>query len=78
MGNILAGESSAYDVGTSSGEVLSGEVPNVIVDGDTRPVLGEDAPTERIDFAERDGSHSGPFEAETKSADAGKEVEDIH
>jgi hypothetical protein len=48
------------------------------VAGDAGPVLGKDLPAERIDFAERDGSHPGPFEAEAETSDAGKEVEDIH
>jgi hypothetical protein len=41
-------------------------------------VLCEDASAIGVDLAEGDGSHAGPFEAEAKSADAGKEVEDIH
>jgi hypothetical protein len=41
-------------------------------------VLCEDASGERLDFTERDGSHSGSFEAKGKTADAGEEVEDIH
>jgi hypothetical protein len=41
-------------------------------------VLGEHSLAEFVFLAERDGSHSGSFEPEAKSANAGKEVEDIH
>jgi hypothetical protein len=41
-------------------------------------MLGEDAPSERLDFAERDGSHSGPFKAETETANPTEKIEDIH
>jgi len=41
-------------------------------------MLGEDSSTERIDLAERDGSHSGSFKSETEAADAAEEIEDIH
>jgi hypothetical protein len=33
-------------------------------------MLGEDAPTELIDFAERDCSHSGSFKSEAESANS--------
>ena len=39
---------------------------------------GEDAPAVGVDFAEGNGSHSGPFKSEAEAADAGKKVEDIH
>lgn len=41
-------------------------------------MLREDLAAIGVDFAERDGSHPGSFESEGESADAGKEVEDIH
>jgi hypothetical protein len=33
-------------------------------------VLGEDFPAERIDLAERDGSHSGSFKPEAEAANS--------
>lgn len=41
-------------------------------------MFGEDALTEWLDFAERDGSHSGSFEPEAEAADSAEKVEDIH
>jgi hypothetical protein len=40
-------------------------------------VLSQDGATVRLDFAERDCSHSGPFESETESPDAAEKVKDI-
>ena len=73
--NILAREAADHDIGFAFGKFARCDV---IMAGDIWPVLGEDASAVGIDFAESDGSHSGSFEAETESADAGKEVEDIH
>jgi len=63
--NILAGEPADDDIGR--GEL---GCSNVVVAGDAWPVLGEDAPAERIDLAERDGSHSGSFEPEAETANS--------
>jgi hypothetical protein len=41
-------------------------------------VLSQNGSGVGVDFAERDGSHSGSLEAETESADAAEQVEDIH
>ena len=41
-------------------------------------MFSQDGSRDRLDFAERDGSHPGSLESEGESADAGKEVEDIH
>jgi hypothetical protein len=41
-------------------------------------VLCEHATAEWINLAERNCSHSGSFKSEAETADAGKEVEDIH
>jgi len=41
-------------------------------------MLGEHASAERVDFAERNGSHSGSFEPETESTNSREEVEHIH
>ena len=40
-------------------------------------MLGEHSAAEGVDFAERDGSHSGPLEPEAEPADSREEVEDI-
>lgn len=77
----LAGVTSADDIdGTDSvgSKSSCGEGSHVVVTGDARPVLGEDGTTERLDFAERDGSHPGALEAEAESTDATEKVEDIH
>jgi hypothetical protein len=52
--------------GKSSGS----EYCNVVVARDVRPMLLEDGSTIGIDLAERDGSHSGSFEAKRETADA--------
>lgn len=41
-------------------------------------MLSEDGAATGVDFAERDGSHSGSFEAKAEAADAAEEVKDIH
>ena len=77
----LAGVAAADDIdGTDSvgSKSSCGEASHVVVTGDTGPVLGEDCATERLDFAERDGSHSCALEAERKATDATEKVEDIH
>jgi hypothetical protein len=51
---------------------------NVLVDFNARPVFSEDSSAERINLAEGDGSHSGPFKAKTETADSREEIEDIH
>ena len=47
----------------------AGKLADVGIAGHVRPVLGEHAPAEVIDLAERGRSHSGPLEAEAKAAD---------
>ncbi len=71
---ILTGEAADDDIGFAWSEFSGGDV---IVAGDPWKVFGEDFSTERIDLAERDGSHSGSFEPEAETADSTKEVEDI-
>jgi hypothetical protein len=68
----LAGEAATDDIGSNSicFEAVSGKTSHVVVAGDIGPVFGEDAPSERLDFTERDGSHSGSFEAEAKPANS--------
>ena len=78
--DVLAGESSADDVNPNSicSQAFGGKGSNVLVAGDAWPMLFEDGAAERLDFTERDGSHSGSFEPEAESADAAEKVEDIH
>jgi hypothetical protein len=42
------------------------------------PVLREDGAGERLDLAERDGSHPGSLEPEAEAANSAEEIEDIH
>jgi hypothetical protein len=58
--------------------LFGAKLSHVSENRDIWPVLSQDGLAIGINFAEGDGSHSGSFEAERKSADAGKEVEDIH
>jgi hypothetical protein len=78
--NILAREAAADDIdGNSIGsEPCAGKRSHVVVARDVRPVLCEDGSAERLDFAERDGSHSGSLKPEAEAADTAKEVEDAH
>ena len=41
-------------------------------------MLGKDGALERLDLAERDGSHSGSLKPEAEAANSAEEVEDIH
>jgi hypothetical protein len=63
--NILAGEAPADDVGFSGGKLSRCDVVVLL---DVRPVLCEDSPTERLDFAEGDGLHSGSFKAKAETS----------
>ena len=73
----LAGEPAADNINGKSfcSDCKGG---NVIVYRYPRPIETYPILTILILFTESDGSHSGSFESETESADAGKEVEDIH
>jgi hypothetical protein len=64
----LAWEPAANNVNWSN--VGASERGNVVMYGNARPTFREDAPSERIDLTERDGSHSGSFKPETKSANS--------
>jgi hypothetical protein len=79
--DVLTREPATNDInGRNSicGEAFSGKTSHVVVAGDIGPVLGEDFATERLPFAERDGSHSGSFKPEAEAADPAEKVEDIH
>lgn len=71
----LARKPSANNIGESGAGL---EFSHIVVAGDVRPVLCEHPSAEGIDLAEGDGSHSCALKAETESADAGKEVKDVH
>jgi hypothetical protein len=72
----LAGIASANNV-NCSGVLLAVELADVVVDWDVWPVPLEHPSAVGLDFAEGDGSHPSPFEAETEAADPRKEVEDV-
>ena len=57
---------------------VCGDFVDVVIAGDGGPMLGKDSPGERVNFTERDSSHSSSFKAEREAADSRKEVEDIH
>lgn len=76
----LAREPAANNVDCDSigAKPLGGEGSHVVVTGHVGPMLAEDGAAVGLDFAERDGSHSGALEPEAESADAAEKVEDIH
>jgi hypothetical protein len=72
----LTGEAAADAIDGADGASLKRF--NVLVDRDIWPVPFQNCLAVRVDLAERDGSHSGSFEAEAEAADSAEEVEDIH
>lgn len=78
--DVLAGEAPTDDIDSNSicREAFSGKTSHVVIDGDVGPMFCEDFLAERLDFTERDGSHSGSFEPEGEAADPAEKVEDIH
>jgi hypothetical protein len=52
------------------GQSFGGKLSHVSKNRDIWPVLSQDGAAIGIDLTEGDGSHSGPFEADGKSADA--------
>jgi hypothetical protein len=48
------------------------EGSHVVENRDSWPVSSQHRAAVGVAFAERDGAHSGPFESEGKSADAGE------
>jgi hypothetical protein len=71
----LAGETSDNDVGLASEEPALG---NIFVDFDKRPVFLENPSCSFVDLTEADSLHAGSLKPKGHSADAGKEVQDIH
>jgi len=80
VADVLAGEAPANNVNGNAicREPFGSKGSDVVENRDIWPVPGEDTSAIGIDFAEGDGSHSGPLEPEAESSDAGKEVEHIH
>ena len=78
--DVLAGEPAADDIdGNSIGsEPCCGELSDILVDRDVRPVVSEDGLAIRLSLTEGDCSHPGSFESERESANPAEEVEDIH
>jgi hypothetical protein len=69
--DVLAGEASADKIDSAeSAELVAVDSSDVWKARDVWPVLGKDGAAVGLDFAERDGSHSGSFESEAESADA--------
>jgi hypothetical protein len=73
-GDVLAGESSADEVGALNGApVDGGDVAQV---GDVGPVSCQDATREGTYLGLPDGRHPGTLEAEVQAPDAGEEAPD--
>jgi|TARA_R100000501_G_C2627820_1_gene121824 hypothetical protein len=60
------------------GQNLSIQFPDIIENGNAGPMLRQYPLAERIDLAKRHGFKSArAFKANTKSADSGKQVQDL-
>jgi len=73
---VLAGETSTEDVDRLG--LDGGELADIGVARDVRPVAGEDTATEGIGFALPEHAHTGPLQAEVEPADPGEQGADIH
>lgn len=79
--DVLAGEAAAdggdsFDaVGSKPGSV---KLSDVVIAGNSGPVLGQHAPAPRVDLAEGDGLEPGALKAQREAADARKQVEQPH
>lgn len=74
---ILTGKSAADDIYTPQEiQLYQANTVHVAEVRDVRPVPGQHAATVRVNFRERHGFHAGPFEAERKSANTRKQIED--
>ena len=70
-------------VGNSSNDPVCGKSSgskgcDVVVDGDSGPVLPQDCPAIRVDLAEGDGAHSCSFKSKAKSSYARKQIKYPH
>ena len=73
----LAGIPAANEVDVSNVVIVKspvGEVVDVGINGNVRPVPGEDALAEAVDFAKCYGPHPGPVQPKGKTANSGKQV----
>ena len=75
FGEWLAWVSAANNVGAVFSAINGA---HIVMNGNFRPVLFQNRTAERVDFAERDGLHTRPFETQRKAANAGKEIENAH
>jgi hypothetical protein len=77
---VLTGETAGddFDLDAMIFQPLPGEGPDVLEDGDPGPVLAEDSTGVAVPLAERRRPEAGPFEAETDTADAGEQIENLH
>lgn len=81
-GDFLAGRASDDDFGEIAeigAQTIGGELADVGVHDAAGMAGGEDGATPRVDFARRDGSVAGPFEAFAPSASGSAEkVKNTH
>jgi hypothetical protein len=75
VGDILAGKSPTNNVDCS--DMFCLQLSYVVVDGDARPMLGENAPRELLDLAEGDRLEAArALKAQTKPANPAEQVKD--
>jgi hypothetical protein len=72
----LAWVSAANNVRCSDIRAL--QCPNVVVNGNVRPVLRQHAPGELFDFTEGDRRHARALKPKTEPANAGEEIQHAH
>jgi hypothetical protein len=72
----LAGVSSANKVNWAN--IFASQCSYIFKLPDIRPMLCQDLPAKRINFAERDGGHPSPLQAKAESTDTAEQVEDFH
>jgi hypothetical protein len=77
---VLARKAAGNDIGSNSigSKALCGKFPNVSVEGDLGPVLGEDFARELFDLAEGDGFKSAcSFKAKAKASYSAEKVKNL-
>ena len=80
VGQVLAGETAAYDIGPRShfGQPIGRHGLNIVMNGHLGPMLCQHLPAERVYLAKCDSLETaGPFKAEAEAADAGKKIKDL-
>jgi hypothetical protein len=81
VANVLARKSSANNIEWPIAifiQLFCGKSINIPIDFNSRKVFSQYLSTERINFAERYGSHSRPFQTKAKAAYAAKKIENAH